>query len=122
MGTRRASIYGRNMAELLGGDLARRGVTVVSGLARGIDGVAHAAAVAAGGRTLAVLPCGIDEVYPPRHAKLASRIVEQGALVTEFAPGTVPASYASCSRIKQQRKAPEKTRTWFEKLFDADRK
>lgn len=90
VGTRRASPYGRQMTEKLAGELARQSITIVSGLARGIDTVAHLAALEAGGRTLAVLGCGPDLVYPPENAKLAARIVEQGAIVTEFPPGTQP--------------------------------
>ncbi len=90
VGTRRASPYGRQMTEKLAGELARQSITVVSGLARGIDTVAHRAALEAGGRTLAVLGCGPDLVYPPENAKLAARIVEYGAILTEFPPGTQP--------------------------------
>ena len=90
VGTRRASPYGKQMTERLAGELARQAITVVSGLARGIDTVAHQAALAAGGRTIAVLGCGPDLVYPPENAKLAVRIVEQGAVITEFPPGTQP--------------------------------
>lgn len=90
VGTRRASSYGRQMTEKLAGELARQSITIVSGLARGIDTVAHLAALEAGGRTLAVLGCGPDLVYPPENARLAARIVEQGAIVTEFPPGTQP--------------------------------
>ncbi|HLE58502.1 MAG TPA: DNA-processing protein DprA [Candidatus Limnocylindria bacterium] len=88
VGTRRASGYGRSVAAELADELARAGVTVVSGLAIGIDGAAHAAAVTAGGRSVAVLPSPIDRVYPPRHADLARRLVTSGgALVSEVAPG-----------------------------------
>jgi DNA processing protein len=92
VGTRRASSYGRAVAERLAEDLAAAGVTIVSGLARGIDTAAHAAAVRAGGRTLAVLGNGLDQVYPPENAGLARQIVARaaGALVSEFAPGIPP--------------------------------
>jgi DNA processing protein len=83
VGTRRATAYGRRMAERLAGDLALRGITVVSGLARGIDGVAHEAALAANGRTIAVLASGLQRIYPPEHHELAERIVQSGALLTE---------------------------------------
>ncbi len=90
VGTRRASVYGRQVTERLAGELAEQHITIVSGLARGIDTCAHTAALDAGGRTVAVLGCGPDLVYPPENARLAARIIEQGAIVTEFAPGTQP--------------------------------
>jgi DNA processing protein len=90
VGTRRVSAYGRQVTERLAGELAAQRITVISGLARGIDTFAHAAALEASGRTIAVLGCGPDLVYPPDNAKLAARILEQGALVTEFPPGTQP--------------------------------
>ena len=90
VGTRRASAYGAQAARHLAGGLARNGVTVVSGLARGIDAVAHDAALLAGGRTLAVLGCGVDVTYPPEHRRLAERIVGSGALLAEVPPGTPP--------------------------------
>ncbi len=90
VGTRRATVYGREVSEMLAGDLARNKITVVSGLARGIDAAAHQAALGAGGRTIAVLGCGVDIVYPPEHRKLAEQIVEQGALVSDYPPGTQP--------------------------------
>ena len=92
VGTRRASPYGRQVAEHFAGDLARQRITIVSGLARGIDAVAHRAALAAGGRTIAVEACGLDLVYPPEHAKLAQEIMHSGALIGEHAPGTQPRS------------------------------
>ena len=91
VGTRRATGYGRSTAIEIADELARAGVTVVSGLAIGIDGEAHAAAVAAGGRSVAVLPSPLDRVYPPRHRDLAARLVASGgALVSELAPGHAP--------------------------------
>ena len=88
VGTRRASGYGRTVAAEIADELARAGATVVSGLALGIDGEAHAAAVTAGGASVAVLPSPVDRVYPPRHVGLAERLVAQGgAVVSEVAPG-----------------------------------
>jgi DNA processing protein len=90
VGTRKASAYGREVAYRLGAELARNGVTVVSGMARGVDGVSHQAALDAGGRTIAVLGSGVDVIYPAEHRKLAERIVAQGALVSDYALGTRP--------------------------------
>jgi DNA processing protein len=90
VGTRRASTYGREVTRRLAGTLARNGITVISGLARGIDGVAHRAALEAGGRTIAVFGCGIDHIYPPEHRKLAAQIAENGALVSDYPLETRP--------------------------------
>ena len=88
VGTRRASGYGLAVATEIADELARAGVVVVSGLALGIDGAAHRAAVAAGGRSIAVLPSPLDRIYPPRHRPLAREIVAAGgALVTEVPTG-----------------------------------
>src|SRR5437868_2118780 len=91
VGSRRCSTYGQNVTLMLARDLASRGVTVVSGLARGIDAAAHRGALEASGRTLAVLGTGLDEVYPRDHRRLAAEILERGgALVTQFPLGTPP--------------------------------
>ncbi len=90
VGTRRVTAYGRQVTSRLVRELVERRMTIVSGLARGVDAAAHLAALDAGGRTIAVLGCGPDLVYPPEHAKLAERIVEQGAVVSEFAAGMPP--------------------------------
>ena len=88
VGTRRPSGYGRAAAEEIGDELARAGMTVISGLAIGVDAVAHEAAVAAGGRSVAVLPSPVDHIYPPIHRELAKRILAaKGALLTELPPG-----------------------------------
>lgn len=90
VGTRRPSPDGRAQARQLAAELARRGVTVVSGLAAGIDTEAHTAALDAGGRTLAIMGTGIDRVYPTENQALAARIPERGALVSQFWPGAPP--------------------------------
>ncbi|HWC03547.1 MAG TPA: DNA-processing protein DprA [Methylomirabilota bacterium] len=90
VGSRQASAYGLRMAEELGADLGARGVTVVSGLARGIDTAAHRGALAESGRTIAVLGSGVDRVYPPENRRLAAQILESGALVSQFPMGTPP--------------------------------
>jgi DNA processing protein len=93
VGSRRATSYGLDVAERLAAELAARGITVVSGLARGIDSAAHLGALAAGGRTIAVLGSGVDVVYPSENRRLAERIAEHGAVVSQFAPGTRPLPY-----------------------------
>ena len=90
VGSRAASPYALEVARQLGADLARRHITVISGLARGVDSAAHRGALEGGGRTVAVLGCGVDVMYPPEHSALAKRIVERGALVSEFPRGTPP--------------------------------
>jgi DNA processing protein len=93
VGSRKCSTYGQNAALMLARDLAQRGVTIVSGFARGIDAAAHKGALETGGRTVAVLGTGIDQVYPRDHRKLAMEILESGgALVTQFPLGTPPVS------------------------------
>jgi len=88
VGSRRASAYGLGAAECLAADLAARGVTIVSGFARGIDTAAHRGALAAGGRTIAVLGCGVDVTYPPENRKLVGQVLERGALISQFPMGT----------------------------------
>ena len=90
VGTRRMSEYGKKCAYNFGFNLARAGATVVSGLARGIDSVAMTAALDAGSRSVAVLGCGIDVVYPSENEDLLKRVVENGCAITEYAPGTPP--------------------------------
>ena len=90
VGTRRPSAYGRETARKLTAEIAAGGVTIVSGLARGVDGVAHGAALDAGARTIAVLGSGVDVIYPREHAALAERIQENGAIVSEHPVGARP--------------------------------
>ena len=90
VGTRRPTVYGRQVTEGLVTELVRNKITVVSGLAKGIDSVAHRAALEAGGRTIAVTGGGLDSIYPAENADLARRIIKQGALVSEYHPGTKP--------------------------------
>jgi DNA processing protein len=90
VGTRQASAYGNSITELISAHLAANGITIVSGLARGIDAVAHKAALDAGGRTIAVLGSGLDTIYPPEHRQLAEEIMKQGAVITDYPLGTRP--------------------------------
>ena len=90
VGTRGPTAYGREAASVLAADLARNGITIVSGLARGIDGIAHRAALDTGGRTIAVVANGLDIVYPSEHAGLSRRAEEQGAVVGEYPLGVRP--------------------------------
>jgi DNA processing protein len=90
VGSRAATPYGLSMAARLAADLARAGLVIVSGLARGVDSAAHAATVTAQGRTIGVLGCGIDRVYPSEHRDLAIEMEQHGAIVSEFPPGVPP--------------------------------
>lgn len=89
VGSRKLSPYGRSVAESLSMDLAAAGISVVSGAARGIDTAAHYGAMKTG-RTIAVLGCGVDVAYPPENRKLLADIAEHGAVISEYAPGTMP--------------------------------
>lgn len=90
VGTRSPTTYGREATRRLAGDLAGAGITIVSGLAIGVDTIAHSAALEQGGRTIAVLASGLDQVYPERNRQLAEQIIASGAVVSEFPIGTRP--------------------------------
>lgn len=90
VGSRRTSTYGRNITYRLASELAAAGVTIVSGLALGVDSVAHLAALDAGGITVAVLACGLDQVYPHSNRGLAERITERGAVISDYPERTQP--------------------------------
>lgn len=90
VGTRRITAYGRQVTERIVRSLAASGVIVVSGLARGVDAIAHQSAIDAGGRTLAVLGCGVDRIYPPEHRQLAEHVIDNGALISDYPMGTPP--------------------------------
>lgn len=93
VGARNSTEYGDSVAEMFATDIAQRGIAVVSGLARGIDRVAHMAALNVNGPTIAILGCGIDVSYPQSNAQLQERIAEAGLLVSEFAPGETAYPY-----------------------------
>ena len=90
VGSRAATDYARQVGERLGSELARRGLVVTSGLARGVDSAAHAGCLGSEGATIAVLGCGLDRVYPAEHADLAANVCKHGALVSELGPGAPP--------------------------------
>ena len=92
VGSRQASTYGRYTTERISRELAYRGITVVSGMARGIDSAAHRGAIAAHGKTIAILGSGLDVIYPPENKKLYENIIESGAVISEFPLGTPPRS------------------------------
>ncbi len=101
VGARYATVYGRQVTEKFVYDLVSNGLTIVSGLARGIDSIAHKTALDAGGRTIAVLGCGVDLIYPPENKILAEKIVQNGVLVSEFPLGfpSVPSNFPARNRI-----------------------
>lgn len=89
VGARRLTLYGKQVTYQLAHSLAKQGITIVSGLALGIDGIAHQAALDAGGRTIAVLACGLDQIYPVAHHALAQKIIDQqGTIISEYEVGT----------------------------------
>ena len=90
VGSRRTSSYGRSVTEKIARELVRHGVTIVSGMARGIDSVAHQSAISGGGRTIAILGCGVDVIYPPENRSLFEQILDHGAVLSEFPMGSPP--------------------------------
>jgi len=90
VGTRRVTSYGRQITEELSSFLAANSMTVISGLARGVDAIAHQTSLKAGGRTIAVLGSGVDKIYPPEHRALAEQMMERGCIISDYAPGTPP--------------------------------
>ena len=90
VGTRQPTIYGRQVADEMASGLGKSQITVVSGLAKGIDAIAHEAAITSGGRTLAVVGGGLDSIYPAENTMLSRRVIEHGALISEYPPGTRP--------------------------------
>lgn len=93
VGTRSVTEYGERAAYQIAYDLAKSGAVIISGMAAGIDGVCHQAALDAGGLTVAVLGCGVDRVYPAKHEQLMSEIIRRGCVISEFKPGTSPVGY-----------------------------
>jgi len=90
VGTRRVTPYGRQIMVELSSFLAANGLTVIGGLARGVDAIAHQTALKAGGRTIGILGSGVDKIYPPEHRGLAETKMEHGAIISDYAPGTPP--------------------------------
>jgi DNA processing protein len=90
VGTRRVTPYGRQITEELSAFLAANGITVISGLARGVDALAHQTVLKAGGRTIGVLGSGVDKIYPPEHRGMAEQMMQRGAILSDYAPGTPP--------------------------------
>jgi DNA processing protein len=90
VGTRKVTPYGRQLTEEIASFLAANGITVVSGLARGVDAIAHQTALRAGGRSIGILGSGVDKIYPPEHRALAEQMMERGAIISDYAVGTPP--------------------------------
>ncbi|MFN8435709.1 MAG: DNA-processing protein DprA [Anaerolineales bacterium] len=101
VGTRKVTAYGRQVTEEIASFLAANGITVVSGLARGVDAIAHQTALKAGGRTIGILGSGVDRIYPPEHRGLAEQMMQRGAIISDYAVGTPPdaSNFPSRNRI-----------------------
>ncbi|MDP4267982.1 MAG: DNA-processing protein DprA, partial [Bacteroidota bacterium] len=101
VGSRRASDYGLKMAESISYELGALGITIVSGMARGVDSYAHYGAIKANGRTIAVLGCGLDTVYPPENKDLMEKIAGSGTVISEYLPGMppIPKNFPARNRI-----------------------
>lgn len=93
VGSRKATVYGKKVAGQLGRDLARAGISIISGMARGVDTAAHTGAMQSGGYTVAVLGCGVDVIYPPENSKVMQEIISTGAVISEFPPGSAPEAW-----------------------------
>jgi DNA processing protein len=93
VGTRAVTPYGRQITEEISSNLASNGITVISGLARGVDAIAHQSSLKSGGRTIGILGSGVDKIYPPEHLKLAEQMMERGAIISDYAPGTPPDAF-----------------------------
>jgi DNA processing protein len=91
VGTRRPTVYGSQMAERMGRDLAKRGLAIISGLARGVDAIAHMGTTSVGGRAIGVLGTGIDVCYPKENKRLFEKVLERGAIISELPTGSHPA-------------------------------
>ena len=99
VGTRKPTAYGKQVTSMIAERLAERGAVIVSGLAHGVDGIAHQSALRVGGKTVAVLPSGPDQIYPSAHQALAKNIADRhGALISEYEPGTPPLQYRFLER------------------------
>lgn len=99
VGTRKPTAYGKEVTYQLAYELAKKGVVIISGLALGIDGIAHRAALDAGGTTIAVLACGVDTIYPATHKSLADEIIKSGgAIISEYVPGTLARDFQFLAR------------------------
>ena len=98
VGTRQPTNYGKVLAERISSDLAEQNITIVSGMARGIDSIGHSSAIKKGGRTVAVIGSGLDVIYPPENGKLYEQICDNGAVISEFCAG----NKSRCSKFSKK--------------------